>query len=157
MERHLLTLKEERLKWKGLRWSMMLMSRKDLDRGQWRTWQKIRGKKLLLLFFFCTVTTAGLSVGLSSRFHPNSRRLFPFYFSNFTLRTYLLTFGVTGAVFEIAGEMRRLLAYFDNPAQGRKWSGGNSSSGKSQNFILSKGNLIYMYLWWGERIAARGS
>ena len=52
---------------------------------------------------------------LSTRFHPKSRRLFPFYFSNITLRTDLLTFGVTGAVFKIAGEMRRLPAYFDNP------------------------------------------
>ena len=32
------------------------------------------------------------------------------------LRTDLLTFGVAGVVFRIAGEMRRLLAYFDNPA-----------------------------------------
>ena len=32
------------------------------------------------------------------------------------LRTDLLTFGVTGAVFKIGGEMRQLLAYFDNPA-----------------------------------------
>ena len=31
------------------------------------------------------------------------------------LRTELLTFGVAGAVFRIAGEMRRLPAYFDNP------------------------------------------
>ena len=53
---------------------------------------------------------------LSRRFHPKSRRLFPFYFSNITFRTDLLTFGVTGAVFKIAGEMRRLPAYFDNPA-----------------------------------------
>ena len=30
--------------------------------------------------------------------------------------TDLLTFGVTGAVFKIAGEMRRLPAYFDNLA-----------------------------------------
>ena len=52
---------------------------------------------------------------LSRRFHPKSRRLFPFYFSNITLRTDLLTFGVTGAGFKIAGEMRRLPAYFDNP------------------------------------------
>ena len=52
---------------------------------------------------------------LSSRFHPKSRRLFPFYFSNITLRTDLLTFGVTGAVFKIASEMCRLPAYFDNP------------------------------------------
>ena len=52
---------------------------------------------------------------LSSRSHPKSRRLFPFYFSNITLRTDLLTFGVTGAIFKIAGEMRRLPAYFDNP------------------------------------------
>ena len=52
---------------------------------------------------------------LSKRFHLKSRRLFPFYFSNITLRTDLLTFGVTGAVFKIAGEMRWLPAYFDNP------------------------------------------
>ena len=52
---------------------------------------------------------------LSRRFLPKSRRLFPFYFSNITLRTDLLIFGVTGTVFKIAGEMRRLLAYFDNP------------------------------------------
>ena len=31
------------------------------------------------------------------------------------LRTDVLTFGVAGAVFRIAGEMRRLPAYFDNP------------------------------------------
>ena len=52
---------------------------------------------------------------LSSRFHPKSRQLFPFYFSNVMLRTDLLTFRVTAAVFKIAGEMRRLPAYFDNP------------------------------------------
>ena len=52
---------------------------------------------------------------LSRRFYPKSRRLFPFYFSNIMLRTDLLTFGVTGTVFKIAGEMRQLLAYFDNP------------------------------------------
>ena len=51
----------------------------------------------------------------SRRFHPKSR-LFPFYFSNITLRTDLLTFGVTGAVFKIAGEMRHSPTYFDNPA-----------------------------------------
>ena len=43
------------------------------------------------------------------------RRLFPFYFSNITLRTDLLTFRVTGAVFKIASEKRQLPAYFDNP------------------------------------------
>ena len=32
------------------------------------------------------------------------------------LRNDLLTFGVTGVVFKIAGEMYRMLAYFDNPA-----------------------------------------
>ena len=53
---------------------------------------------------------------LSSRFHPKSRRLYLFHFSNITLRTDLLAFGVTGAVFKIASEMRRLPAYFDNPA-----------------------------------------
>ena len=51
---------------------------------------------------------------MSRRFHPKSRRLFPFYFSNITLRPDLLTFGVTGTVFKIAGEIRRLPAYFDN-------------------------------------------
>ena len=57
---------------------------------------------------------------LSSRLHPESRWLFPFYFSNITLRTDLLTFGVTGAVFKIAGEMRWLPVYFDNPAHNGK-------------------------------------
>ena len=52
---------------------------------------------------------------LSSRFHPKSRRLFPFYFSNITLRTDLLEFRVTGEVFKIACEMCLLPAYFDNP------------------------------------------
>ena len=55
---------------------------------------------------------------LSSRFHPKSRRLYLFHFSNITLRTDLLAFGVTRAVFKIAGEMRRLPAYFDNPVEG---------------------------------------
>ena len=41
--------------------------------------------------------------------------LFPLYFSNITLRTDLLTFGVAGAVFGIVSEMCRLPAYFDNP------------------------------------------
>ena len=41
--------------------------------------------------------------------------LFSFYFYNIMLRTDPLTFGVAGAVFRIAGEMRRLPAYFDNP------------------------------------------
>ena len=53
---------------------------------------------------------------LSRRFHPKSRWLFPFYFSNITLKTDLLTFAVTGTVFKIAGEMRQLPAYFDNTA-----------------------------------------
>ena len=52
---------------------------------------------------------------LSSRFHPKSRWLLSFYFSNIMLQTDLLTFGVATAVFGIAGGMRRLLAYFDNP------------------------------------------
>ena len=42
-------------------------------------------------------------------------RLGLLYLLNITLRTDLLTFGVTGAVFNIAGEMCRLPAYFDNP------------------------------------------
>ena len=55
---------------------------------------------------------------LGSRFHPKSRRLVSFYFSNIMLQTDLLTFGVhvAVAVFRIAGGMRRLLPYFDNPA-----------------------------------------
>ena len=53
---------------------------------------------------------------LSRRFHPKSRWLFPFYSFNITLRTDLLTFRVTGAVFKIAGEMRQLPASFGNPA-----------------------------------------
>ena len=57
---------------------------------------------------------------LSSRFHPKSRRLFPFYFSNITLRIDLLTFGVSSTVFRIAGEMRQLPAYFDNPADSKE-------------------------------------
>ena len=65
----------------------------------------------------CTIRV--VSRFLSSRFHPKSRWLFPFYFSNITLSTDLLTFGVTGAAFKIAGEMRCLPAYFDNPAQSK--------------------------------------
>ena len=56
-----------------------------------------------------------VSTFLSSRFDPKSRWLFPFYFSNMTLRTDVLKFRVTGAVFKIAGQMHQLLAYFDNP------------------------------------------
>ena len=52
---------------------------------------------------------------LSSRFHPKSRGLFLFYFSNITLRIDLLTFRVTDTVFKIASEMRQLPVYFDNP------------------------------------------
>ena len=48
---------------------------------------------------------------LSRRFHPKSKQLFPFYFFNIMLRTGLLSFGVTCAVFKIAGEMCQLLAY----------------------------------------------
>ena len=77
----------------------------------------------LCTFKICSVTKVNVILAvvrvvsrfLSRRFRPKSRRLFPFYFSNITLRTDLLTFGVTGAVFKIAGEMRRLWAYFDNP------------------------------------------
>ena len=64
----------------------------------------------------CTIVVPRvISRFLSWRFHSRSRWLFPFYFSNITLRTDLLTFGVTGAVFKIAGEMRGLPAYFDHP------------------------------------------
>ncbi len=37
------------------------------------------------------------------------------------LRTDLLAFGVAGAVFRIAREMRRLPAYFDNPGSWKTW------------------------------------
>ena len=53
---------------------------------------------------------------LSSRFHPKIRQLLSSYFSNIMLQTDLLTFRVAAAVFGIAGGMRQLLAYFDNPA-----------------------------------------
>ena len=60
---------------------------------------------------------SGLSVGiLSRRFHPKSRRLLSFYFSDIMLQTDLLTFGIAAAVFGIASGMRRLPVYFDNPA-----------------------------------------
>ena len=56
-----------------------------------------------------------VSTFLSSKFDPKSRWLFPFYFSNITLRTDVLKFGVTGTVFKIASLMHQLPAYFDNP------------------------------------------
>jgi len=62
-----------------------------------------------------TILSRVVSRFLSRRFHPKSRRLFLFYFSNITLRIDPLTFGVAGAVSKIAGEMRRLPAYYDNP------------------------------------------
>ena len=43
--------------------------------------------------------------------------LYSFYFYNIMLRTDLLACGVAGVVFRVAGEMRRLPAYFDNPAR----------------------------------------
>ena len=70
------------------------------------------------VFFFPVFLLTGCRVVsrfLSRRFHPKSRWLLPFYFSNITLRTDLLTFRVTGAVFKIAGEMSWLPGYFDNP------------------------------------------
>ena len=45
------------------------------------------------------------------------------------LRTDPLTFGVAGAVFRIAGEMRRLPAYFDNPEKGIFFFGGGGGGG----------------------------
>ena len=66
----------------------------------------------------CFVNHRVVSRFLGKRFHPKRRRLFSFYFSNITVRTDVLTFGVTGAVFKIVGEMRRLPAYFDNPVIG---------------------------------------
>ena len=84
---------------------------------------------------------------LSSRFHPTSRRLFAFYFSNITLGTDLLTFRLTGAVVKIASEMRRLLAYFDNPESlvplvAYDWVG-TEVKNKSPFKLYS-----YMYWWW---------
>ena len=66
-------------------------------------------------FILKIITPRVVSRFLIRTFHPKSRWLFPFYFSNITLRTDLLTFGVTGTVFKIAGEMCQLPAYFDNP------------------------------------------
>ena len=63
----------------------------------------------------CIYFSRVVSRFLSSQFHPKSRWLFPCYFSNIILRTDLLTFSVTGAVFKIASKMRWLLACFDNP------------------------------------------
>ena len=82
--------------------------------------------KVCQLFYNCNLlsgykylifTQPVVSRFLSRGFHPKSRRLFPFYISNIALRTDIWTFGVTGAVFKIAGEMPWLPAYFDNPAQ----------------------------------------
>ena len=41
------------------------------------------------------------------------------------LKTDLLTFGITGAVFKIAGEMRLLPAYSDNPGLSVKFIPGH--------------------------------
>ena len=58
----------------------------------------------------------GLSVGfLEAGSFQKLGGYFHFISPNITLRTDLLTFGVTSAVFKIAGEMCRLPAYFDNP------------------------------------------
>ena len=54
---------------------------------------------------------------LSNRFHLKSRQLFPFYFSNIMLRTDLLTFSATGAVFKIAGEMRLYMPFLHEGLQ----------------------------------------
>ena len=72
---------------------------------------------------------------LSSRFQPKSRRLFSFYFSNIMLPTDLLTFGVAAAVFRIACRMRRLSAYFDNPA--------GSSSCSMQAAIITMNDTLH--------------
>ena len=74
---------------------------------------RIQAYEVVLLHF--QVILRVVSRFLSRRFHPKSRQLFPFYFSNITLRTDLLTFRVTSVVFKIAGEMHRLPAYFDHP------------------------------------------
>ena len=60
-------------------------------------------------------TSRVVSRFLSSRFHPKSRQLLSFYFSNIMLQTDLLTFRVAAAVFGIAGGMCWLPAYYDNP------------------------------------------
>ena len=79
----------------------------------------------------------------SRRFHPKSRRLFPFYFSNITLRTFQLIFGVTGAAFKIAGEMRRLPAYFDNP-----WGGGGGGVGIEGGILYCCNLNLHTHLIW---------
>ena len=88
---------------------------------------------------------------LSSRFHPNSRRLFPFYFSNITPRTDPLTFGVTGAVFKIAGEMRWLPAYFDDPwtsEKQKKVRGATGGKKSSKCFLLSRSRFWILKNPW---------
>ena len=82
---------------------------------------------------------------LSSRFHPKSRQLFPFYFSNIMLRTDLLSFGVTGAVFKIACELRRLPAYFDNPDQSNNQSITTCRYATYMSRIL-QGTFVHCYL-----------
>ena len=74
-----------------------------------------RRKIYLAIHFFSDTACRVVSRILSSRFHPKSRRLFSFYFSSIMLRTDLLTFGVAATVFGMAGGMRRLADYFDNP------------------------------------------
>ena len=89
---------------------MYPLSTRELFNSDWRSKSKNNIPDRTLVVDFRVVGRF-----LSRRFHPKSRRLFPFYFSNITLRTNLLTFRVTGTVFKIASEMRRLPAYFDNP------------------------------------------
>ena len=69
-------------------------------------------------------------------FHPKSMRLFSFYFFNITLKTNLpvLTLGVTRTVLKKAGEMRRLLACFDNPDISYKVC--------SENLVFNQNNII---------------
>ena len=71
-------------------------------------------ESILLLTWY---TVAGLSVGFwVAGSIQKVGRLFSFYFSSIMLWTVVLTFWIAAAVFGIAGGMRRLSAYFDNPA-----------------------------------------
>ena len=59
-----------------------------------------------------------------------------FYFHLIILRTDLLAFGVASTVFRIADELRRLLAYFDNP------NGSCALLGRSCNYQLIDCRLL---------------
>ena len=111
-----------------------------LYRATFNTTQEIKRERQIIV-------SRVVSRFLSSRFHPKSRWLFPFYISNIKLRTDLLTFGVTGAVFKIAGEMRLLPGYFDNPV----WD--KSLKVKSQNGGCRATRYIFLVIRRWKQVA----